>query len=206
MSATTPSQPAHPRRVQTELYQDQLAAISRWHEARRLEETRAWAARTAHSSREQRLDRSRRMDVLRREHEALIRRTEEHLRHSVGVLHATAPRRAVLAHRSAWFAAAVSAGLASAGVTVVAQPTNGADAVGLVVAEQPDLVLVAGVLPMISGEQVIREVRAFAPSAIVAAQAEHDGQVGPLLEAGATIAFTRRVSPADVAHELCRLL
>ena len=200
------TQPKPQPRLQTEVYRDQLAAIGSWNAARRAEEARARAAETSTASREQRLDLTRRMDVLRREHEALIRRTDEQLRESVALLQATAPRRAVVAHRNAWFTRTVTDALTEGGFTVVAQPANGADAVGVVVAEQPDLVLIAGVLPMISGVQVIREVRTFAPRALVAAQAENDGQVGTLLEAGAAIAFTRRVSPVEVSRELCQLL
>src|SRR5205085_307809 len=136
----------------------------------------------------------------------IIQRTHEQLRESAALLLELAPRRAVIALQNAWFSRAVTDCLAEEGVDVVAVPTNGAAAVGAAVAEQPDLVLVSAVLPMMTGEQVIREVRAFTPQAVVAARTLHDGQIGVLLEAGATVAFTSRVCPADVARNLCLLL
>ncbi len=205
MTTTASPAKARARRRQTDVYVAQLAAIANWHAVRRAEER---SARTdaASASRQQRLEHNRRMDVLRCEHEAMIQRTHEQLCESAAPLRTTAPRRAVLALHSLWFGRVVAACLAEGGVCVVAHRANGAEAVGIAVAEQPDLVLVGAVLPMVSGEQVIQEVCAFAPDAVVAARAQHDGQIGPLLEAGARIAFTRRVSPADVSRELCLML
>ena len=89
---------------------------------------------------------------------------------------------------------------------MVARLDNGADAVGLSVAEQPDLLLVEDALAMVPGEQVVRDVRRFCPHTVVAAQASHSGRIGPLLEAGATTVFSRQVSGPDVARAMLRLL
>jgi len=206
MSAELAVWPRAGRQSQAELFCDQVAAISHWHRRRRAEQATAAAALRAGVTREQRLDLARRMEVLRREHEALIRRTHEQLRESVALLDAVAPARAVVAHHSGWFTKALTAALHSHGVTVVADPPTGADAVGVAVAEQPDLVLVAGVLTMMSSEHVIREIRAFSRCALVAAQATTDDQISRLLDAGAHIAFTCRIAPDDLADELSRLM
>jgi CheY-like chemotaxis protein len=60
---------------------------------------------------------------------------------------------------------------------------NGADAVGVVAAEQPDLLLVEDRLPMVSGEQVIAGVRTFSPNTLIAAQVAYSDRVGALLDA-----------------------
>ena len=195
-----------PVRRELDLYRDQIAGIDAWNAARRIEEIREQAAEAAGRSREMRLDLARRMDVIRRQQQALIERTHEQLRSSAHLLHDVAPARAMVVHRNDWFKDKVIAGLTTGGIQVVARLENGADAVGVAVAEQPDLILVEDRLPMISGEDVIRQVRQFAPGTIVTAQAANDWEIAPLLEAGATTAFTRRVPPADVAHDLCLLL
>lgn len=88
----------------------------------------------------------------------------------------------------------------------MAQTDNGADAVGLVVAEQPDLVLVEDTLAMLPGLEVIREVRRFSPDTVVVAQAAYGDRVGQLLDAGATTVITRSVPPHDVAQSVLRLM
>src|SRR4051812_8625074 len=194
------------RRRELDVYRDQLAGIDAWNAARRADEIRERAAEAAGRSREMRLDLARRMDVIRRQQQALVDRTEEQLRSSVDLLHATAPARAMVVHRNEWFKDKVITGLTDNGIHVVARLENGADAVGVAVAEQPDLILVEDKLPMISGQEVIQQVKQFAPRTIITAQAENDWDIAPLLEAGATTAFTRRVPPADVAHDLRLLL
>jgi DNA-binding NarL/FixJ family response regulator len=108
----------------------------------------------------------------------------------------------VLAHRSQWFLAKVTSALEAAGLTVVARLSNGADAVGVAVAEQPDLLPVEDNLCIVTGEEVVREVRRFSPHTAVAAQVPYGDSVGRLLDAGAVSVFTRQVPPADVAHAL----
>ena len=112
----------------------------------------------------------------------------------------------VFVHRNAWFTDKVCAALLGSGLEVVARLTNGAEAVGVAVAEQPDLLLVEDSLPMLSGETVVREVLACAPATIAVGQVASDSGVASMLEAGARAAFTRRVPPADVARGLVALL
>lgn len=186
-----------------ELTRMQLEAVEAWHRARHAAE-QAGSGRTA--SREVRMDVARRMEVLREQHRAIVERTEQHLEDSVRLLAAVALNRAVIVHRSEWFTGKLTDELATRGVAVVGALENGARGVGMVVAEQPDLLVVEDTLPMLSGEEVVREVRRFSPSTLVVAHVAHEDRIPPLLEAGARAAYTRRMPPAEVASEAARLL
>jgi DNA-binding NarL/FixJ family response regulator len=153
-----------------------------------------------------RLDLARRMDVVRRQHETILERTAEQLQASADLLRTARRPRAVIVHRNEWFKDKVIAGLESYGIHVIGRLENGAEAVGFAVAEQPDLLLVEDKLPMINGDEVIRQVRQYAPNTLSAAQVSHDGGVATLLAAGARTAFTRRVPPDDVARDLAQLV
>ena len=190
-------------RSDLDLARQQLDAIDRWHATRRA--TQESAQRSA-ASREARMDLARRIDVIRTEHRAIVARTDAQLRRSVELLQRTSPRRAIVVHRNSWFMDKVAADLTLRHIEVVATMTNGAEAVGAVVAEQPDLLLVEDSLPMMSGEDVVREVCTFAPSTRIGAQVAYDDRIAAMLEAGAHSAYTRRVPPADVAAALAGLL
>lgn len=183
-------------RSEAVLVEQRLHAVRAWHEARRRQEE---AARTCPQSREQRVDVMRHLDVLRQEHSSIISRTEQHLQESARQAGTTGLRRAVVAHRNDWYVDKLVAALAEHLVEVVARLDNGAHAVGAAIAEQPDLMLVEDSLPMLSGVDVVREVRAYAPGTVVAAQVAYDEDVAEMLDAGARAVYTRRVPPAEVA-------
>jgi CheY-like chemotaxis protein len=164
------------------------------------------AAAAAARSRELRMDAARSLDVLRRQHEALVSRADAQLRASGQLLHTTAERRVVMAHRNDWLVGKVVRALEDRGVQVVASTDNGADAVGMVVAEQPDLVLVEDTLAMLPGVEVIREIRRYSPGTVVLAQAAHGDRVGELLDAGATTVLTRAIPPQEVTRSVLRLV
>ena len=184
------------------LLRDQLAGIDAWNRCRRA----AADAAPDPSSPEMRLEQARRHDVLQRQHHALIDFTHQQMQEAGLPLLTPTAARLVLVHRNAWFKEKVSAALRAEGVQVVARLENGADAVGVVIAEQPDLLLVEDRLPMVSGPDVIREARRYAPGTVVAAQVANDWEVAGLLDAGAHAAFSRRIPPADVAQEMARLV
>ena len=196
---------ARARRPRTELdlAAQQLQAIARFNDARRMAEA---ASAAVTRSREMRMDVSRSLEVLRREHDAVVRRAHEQLRVTGRLLRGTPERRVVVAHRNEWFAGKVVHALRDRGVLVVAQVDNGADAVGIAVAEQPDLLVVEDTLAMVPGEQVVREVRSYCPGTLVAAQVAHGDRVGPLLHAGASAVFTRQVAPLDAVDQMLELL
>jgi len=185
-----------------DLAMTQLAAIQRF----TAERATALAAEVAAHTREMRLDAARRVDVLRRKQDALVARAHAQLQHAGGPLFVLPPVRAVLAHRSPWFVEKVTSALLEAQVEVVAHTSNGAEAVGIAVAEQPDLVLVEDSLEMVTGEEVVRDLREFCPDTAIAAQVAYGDRVGAMLEAGAETVFTRQVPPADVAEQLQALL
>jgi hypothetical protein len=199
-------EPFQPRAA-AELIADQLRGIALWHEARRsLELADDSAASGQPLSREMRLDLDRQLDVLRREQEAMLRCLDDQLAGGSRLARAALGPRVVLVHRNEWFRGKLLEGLQDAGIEVIALLDNGADAVGVTVAEQPDLLFVEDKLPMITGPEVISQVGRFAPNTLTAAQVAHEGAVTSALEAGAAAAFARRIPPAEVARELARLV
>ena len=180
-----------------ELLLDQLQGIEAWTRAHSLRAVDVAAA----GSREAALDLARRRDVLARQRQALLDWTEGRLRDGDDVLRSSVTR-VVLAHRHAWFKGKLAAGLQAGGVEVVADLENGADAVGVVVAEQPDFLVVEDKLPMISGLELARAAARYAPSTLVVVQTANDWEIGPFLDAGAATVYTRRTPPADIAADL----
>ena len=89
---------------------------------------------------------------------------------------------------------------------VVAAPHNGAEAVGVVVAEQPDLVLVEDVLPMLSGADVVRELRPARRPRWSRRRSPTTTGSHRCSTAGARAAFLRLVPPAEVARGMLALL
>jgi DNA-binding NarL/FixJ family response regulator len=114
--------------------------------------------------------------------------------------------RAVLAHRNAWLCGKVSARLEEHGVTVVGVFTDGADAAGTVVAEQPELVFFEDRLPSLAGSDLVRRVRDFSPLSVIGAQVEDSRGIAPLVDVGAHAVFTRRVPPVEIADQLLACL
>jgi CheY-like chemotaxis protein len=191
------------RRSQRDVLVQQLHAIDLF------SKERAAAQLTEHAvgqSRESRMDLERRLEVLRRQHQAIIAQTEAQLKMSVAVLRNEVEPRIVIAHRNEWFVSKVTGVLAQEGVRVAALVENGADAVGAALAEQPELVLVEEKLAMVPGEQVVRDIRRYCPDTAVAAQVGYSDSVGALLEAGARAVLTRQVPPPEVASRLLQLL
>jgi hypothetical protein len=194
-------------REHVEILSDQLAGIDAWLAVWRAEGGAEDGRDDGARSREARLDVSRRRDVLRRQHEAIVRRTEQDLTGAERVVPSAAPPpRAVLAHRSEWFRDKVGQALTGRRISVVAELDNGADAVGVCVAEQPDLLLVEDKLVMLNGEEVLRQVDRFSPATLAVAQVSHDEQVHRLLHAGARAAYTRRIPPQDVAEQMVAMV
>lgn len=189
-------------RTDVEVLRQQLEGIERFGRSRRA----ALSADAEPLTREGRLDAARERDVLERQHQALVAHVHRQLAESGAPFRSVVRRRAVLAHRTPWLAAKVCEGLEAAGVRVVAQLANGADAVGVAVAEQPDLVLVEDALPMVPGPRVVTQVRALCPAAMVAAQVDHGDRLAPLLDAGAAVVFVRRQPPGEVVDALLALL
>jgi len=191
------------QRSELDVIKYQLAAIEAFN--RQVAVVREAAAASG-LSREMRLDAARRLDVLRRQQQAVIAHTHQQLEATGSVLRSISERRVVLAHRQEWYLDRVSAGLRARGIHVVARTDNGADAVGMTLCEQPDLVLVEDSLTMLPGEQVMRELRALCPRTRIIAQCADGDRAGALLDAGAAAVYTRNIPPADVADGMHRIL
>lgn len=195
--STNDRSPSWPSEL-TELTELQLQAIDAWNQARRAAES---AAEVTALTREMRLDLSRRMEARRREHSAVLARAAEQLRTSGRLLGRVEPR-VVIAHRNPWLREKVAARMTAAGLVVVGIFEDGADAVGTVIVEQPELVLVEDRLPTLSGVEVIQRVRSFSPRTVIGAHVLDCGSVQVLVDAGARAVFTRRVPPDDIADQM----
>ncbi|MCW2621445.1 MAG: hypothetical protein JWL64_1047 [Frankiales bacterium] len=152
------------------------------------------------ASREQRMDAARRAEALEREFEAMT----AHLDHPPDV--PAGAVRAVIAHRNTWFTGKFAAALAERGIVVVAAVQDGADAVGITIAEQPDLLLVEDVLARLPGSDVVRRVRQLVPDTLCLAQVGADEGLPTMLEAGAQVAWTRKVPPGELAGLVAEVL
>ena len=200
---TEPAQALPDGRTQLDLVASQLAAIDAWNRARRASEA---AAEAVSLTREMRLDLSRRMEARRREQQALVARADEQMRQSGRLSADPVATRALIAHRNGWLRDNVAKQLQARGVEVVGMFEDGADAAGTVVVEQPDLVLVEDRLPTLSGIELVRRVRTFAPLAVVGAQCLDSSAVRELTEAGAQAVFTRSIPPTEIADQLLACL
>ena len=185
-----------------ELVQAQLLGIQRWHAARLATEQ---AAQARGLSREQRLDATRRISVRQREHEAIVARAALALE-LAGRPSPVVPARAVVAHRHPWTRERLAHELVAQGVEVLAVVDNGADAVGICVAEQPALLVVDEPLMMASGSEAVTEVRELCPHTVRAGYVGDELLAERLRRAGAVAVRTRQVPPAEVAAELAELL
>jgi CheY-like chemotaxis protein len=175
----------------------QRAAVAAWTRQAELL-TELTAAET--TSREDRMDAQRRLDGLRRTQEALQARA-----HTVHAPPEDRPR-AVLVHRNAWLRDKLTLHLAELGVQVLAEAEDGAEGLGIAIAEQPDVVLLEDRLPSLPAVELVAGVREYVPDALVAAHVEHQEDVPALVEAGASAVFSRRVPPEVIADELAGLL
>lgn len=108
-------------RTQLDLAAQRLRAIASFDDARRTAEQ---AAAVAARSREMRMDAARSLEVLRREHDAVLDRAHQQLELTADLLRQVPDQRVVLAHRSAWFTGKVAQGLEDQGLRVVARLDN----------------------------------------------------------------------------------
>lgn len=203
MIPVTQATVAAPARTQLEFLLAQLHAIDAWHRVQHLQQS---PLDTAGLNREMRIDGQRRIEGRRRERAALIARVDEQLRVSGELLAATTAARAVIAHRNKWLREKVAARLHEHGVAVVGIFGDGADAAGTIVAEQPDLVLAEELLPTLSGLEVVRRTRTFAPLAVVGSHVADSGGVSAHVDGGAHAVFTRRIPPAQIADQLVQCM
>lgn len=158
------------------------------------------------TSREERMDAARASDVSTSVRAALVERTGLGLTGAGEPLCWPSPPRAVLAVRHEWFRTMMGAALVKRGIDVIAQPENGAEALGIVIAEQPDLLLAQDKLAMLSGVELITLVRQCSPVTLSVGQVSYIDEIESMIDAGAVTACTRRTAPDDVADQMVGLL
>jgi CheY-like chemotaxis protein len=200
--ADAPTPPAWRRLSEATLLCAQIEGITAWNQARRAREE-ALAAPVL--TREIRLDQRRKAEALQRRQRALLARADASPVEPHPLLLQVGPR-AVVAHRQPWFRDQVGAALERYGVQVLASLDNGADAAGVVIAEQPDVLVMEDQLPMSTGPDLAVDVRLFSPATIVAAQTASADRMGALLDAGARLVYTRLVPPHDIVRDVCVLV
>lgn len=121
-------------------------------------------------SRYQRMDVAYEVEALRRTHDAIKGCCARGLHAAIEPMRWAAPT-AVIAHRQPWFSNKLALHLSQLGMTVLVRTDNGAEALGAVVAEQPDVVFVGDRLAMMAGDAVLAESRTYAPRTLLVAQA-----------------------------------
>jgi CheY-like chemotaxis protein len=155
------------------------------------------------TSREERMDAQRRLEALHRTQEALQARIRDHADPQPPP---SDRPRAVLVHRNAWLRDKLTLQLAELGVHVLAEAEDGAEGLGIAIAEQPDIVVLEDRLPSLPAVELVAALREYVEGALVAAHVEHQEDVAALVEAGADAVFSRRIPPAVMADELAALL
>ena len=178
----------------------QIEAVDTWIAARRERERMLQAPRL---TRDERMDVDRQIEVLRRTHDTIRGRCARGLDAEIGPMRSPG-LTAVVAHRHAWFVDKVALLLGERGVTVLACTDDGAEALGVVIAEQPDLLLVGDPLAMMTSRVLLAEAQLFAPDTLRAVQVA-DQQQGDELRAAADAVFLRHHPPAVVATALVAL-
>lgn len=155
-------------------------------------------------SRNGRLNGARRLDVLHRAQEALVAMTARGLARDPSPTQYGA-RTAVVAHSHPWFRDRVCALLTAHGLEIVVCTDNGADALGAIIAEQCDLVIVGDRLAMMTGVDLLAEATLFSPSSVRIVQGDGERSVD-LLAAGAHAVLPRSVPAAALVERVAHLL
>jgi hypothetical protein len=181
----------------------QMEGIDAWNRAR---QSRDRALRSGPVSREDQLEAARRSDMLAHAHATVLASASSDLAKQPMPLPAVIARRAVIAHRHPWFVDQFSQGLEQGGVNVIGASDNGAEALGMAVAEQPDLLVLGDALVMLTPVELLGEVALFAPATLRASQVSNSNGVGLMLDAGAHSVFTAQVPPQEAVDQLLALL
>jgi len=192
-------------RSSVELILDQVRAIGWWVQDP-VGHQPACAPKGGRVPRERRLDLAGELETLRATHAAVLARAELQLAQTGDLMWADSSCRAVLVHRDVWWRERVADCLSALGVQVIAKVGDCVDAVAVLVVEQPDLVVVQDLLPLLPGLQVVRQARRYAPTSLIAAHLLDSRQAQPFLTAGADVAFSRLDRPGEIAEQLVALL
>ncbi|MCW2621929.1 MAG: hypothetical protein JWL64_1531 [Frankiales bacterium] len=193
------------RRSNAQLLAMQLEAVRAWNRSRgaRLHELERAIPQQDRASRS---ESTRRLAALRASHHALLARADQALSDADRLLWSDRRPRAVLVHRSVWLRDQLAAALECRGVWVIASLGDGADAVGTVVCEQPELLITEDVVPLVSGLDLASETAEYSVATIVGVQTSDNRSLGAFVDAGARAWFTRQSPPDHIADQCVRLL
>lgn len=178
----------------------QVESIDAWIAARR---EREQALDVPGLTRDERMDVAREVEVLRRTHDVIKGCCARDLDEDPGPMR-WGGLTAVIAHRHEWFANNLALLLGEGGVTVLVCTDNGAEALGAIVAEQPDVVLAGDRLAMMPTHTLLADARLYAPSALLTVQASDQHQADALRIA-ADVVYLRSHPPSHIAVDLISL-
>jgi DNA-binding NarL/FixJ family response regulator len=112
----------------------------------------------------------------------------------------------VVVNRNPWFVDRLCLALEQYGIDMVARLSNGAEALGVTIAEQPDLLLIEDAMALMRGEDVIAQAQQFAPRTLLAIQVDRESRAKDLTAMGADAALSRQRAPVDVAADIAGLV
>lgn len=184
------------QRTPEQLMRDQRTYSAAWQLAAQSREHIESARR---ENREVQTEARRRIAALRRVNVALLERSQLSI---VASQRALEIPRVVVVHRQEWMRRQLGLALTEQGLLVVATCDDGADCLGIAVAEQPDLVVVESRLPSFPAVDLLGSLREFSPRSFLAAQTESDDDVQKLIDAGASAVFSRRIPVPDACGRL----
>lgn len=186
------------RRTGTELVLRQLHGIDAW--------TRDSPAQPAGPSREALMDWRRVMERRERERAAMTAHIERQDAAGPRPMVTAGPSTVLVVHRQPWFCEKVSAALQHEHFARPIVMHDGADRIGVLVAEQPDIMIVEDRLPSVSGIDIVVRAHVLAPRTAVVVQIATDQNAAAALDAGARAVFTRQVPLHQLAADVKTLL
>lgn len=181
----------------------QLQAIDAWNRARRQVEGRS---QRSGPGAQVPAEPATRRAVLRRKHQALVDRTHAQLAASGAVLRSTAAHRLVVVHRDTDFATRLTQALVGAPLALSGWAVDGADGVGLAVAEQPDVVLLEESPLSVPIDEALADLRTYCPQAGLVVQVGDTQRVGDLLRSGTAMVLHRQLPVEQVVARLRALV
>lgn len=119
---------------------------------------------------------------------------------------AVAARTVLIVHRDQWFAGRLSQALADDDTAIPYVSADGAAGIGILVAEQPDVVVIEDRLTSVTAVDFVTRAGVLAPRTAVAVQITTAQAAAEVLAAGASAVFTHRAPPADAAQHVEALL
>ncbi|HTL23624.1 MAG TPA: hypothetical protein VL281_06265 [Mycobacteriales bacterium] len=157
----------------------------------------------ARGSREQDRDHRLREEVVLRQLEAAVERTRVRMAEAGDApMDLEVPARALVAHSRRWVVDRAAECFEALGFEVVGRTDNGADAVGIAAAEQPDVALLGDTLVMERCEEVVWDIRAVSPATLIGVHGSDPLHLAELLDQGADLMFAAGVPPETMAQDL----